>query len=114
VKKIGWILIDNMLDDEEIYTGVCIRFYNTAKGLAEQCALPCGKDDPLDYVITEIYDNREYFQLTCLTEGEVGNITCVLKRENGNHFVTGKEIKRMLLTDLYKVLIHLQPKINIV
>jgi hypothetical protein len=108
-----WMLIDNIQDDEKIYKGACFRFYNTEKSLAEQCALSCGKDDHLDYVVTEIYDNIEYFQLTCLTEGEVGNITCVLKRENGNYFVTGKEIKRILQTDLYKVLINTQPKIFI-
>jgi len=108
-----WRLIDSIQDDEKIYTGTCIRLYNTAKSFTEQCALPCGKDDALDYIVSEIYGNCDYFQLICLTEGEVGNITCVLKRENGNHFVTGKEIKRMLHTDLYKVLIHTEPKIVI-
>lgn len=111
--KMNWILVENLQDDEMVYKGSCVRFYNTAKSLAEQCALPCGKDGYLDYAISEVYDNREFYQLTCLTEGEIGNITCVLKRENGNHFVTGKEVKRMLQNDLYKVLINKQPKIVI-
>ncbi len=109
----NWMLIDNIQDDEKIYKGACIRFYNTAKSLEEQCALPCGRDDFLDYIVTEIYDNRKYFQFTCLTEGEVGNITCVLRRENGNRFIIGKEIKRMLQSNLYKIFIHTQPKIVI-
>lgn len=109
----GWMLIDNLQDDEKIYLGECIRFYNTEKSIEDRCALPCGKDDYLDYIVSEIYDNCEYFQLTCLTEGEGGNITCVLKRDNGGCFVTGKEIKRMLQTDLHKVLINTQPKIVI-
>lgn len=109
----GWVLIDEIKDDEKIYKGVGVRFYNTAKGLEEQCCLPCGKDGHLDYIVTQVYDNTEYFQLTCLSEGEIGNITCVLLRDNGNYFVTGKEIKRMLQTDLYKVLIHKHPMIVI-
>lgn len=40
-----WTLIDNLQDDYKIYTGACIRFYNTPKSFAERCSLPCGKDD---------------------------------------------------------------------
>jgi GrpB-like predicted nucleotidyltransferase (UPF0157 family) len=76
----GWILIDDIKDDEKIHKGACVRFYNTTKGLEEQCCLPCGKDGHLDYIVTQVYDNTEYFQLTCLSEGEVGSITCVLLR----------------------------------
>lgn len=108
-----WTLIDNLQDDNKIYTGVCIRFYNTPKSFAERCSLPCGKDNCIEYIMTEVYGNSEYFQLICLTGGEAGNISCVLRKENGNHFVTGKEIKRMLQTDLYKILINTQPKIVI-
>lgn len=109
----SWMLIEHLKDDDKIYIGACIRFYNTAKGITEQCVLPCGEDNPLDYIISAIYDNSEYYQLTCLTQGEGGNITCVLKRENGNYFVTGREIKRMLQTELYRVLIHKEPEIII-
>ena len=107
------MLIDNLQDNDHIFTGACIRFYNTAKCFEEQCALPCGIDDSLDYIITQVYGNSEYFQLTCLTKGEVGNITSVIKREDGKNYVTGKEIKRILQSDLYKVLINKQPKIVI-
>lgn len=108
----AWILIDYLKDDERIYKGTCIWFYDTDKGLAEHCALPVN-DIPLDYMITEAFGDGKHFQLTCLTEGEAGNITCVLKRENSTYFVTGKEIKRMLQTDLYKIFINKRPKIDI-
>jgi hypothetical protein len=109
----SWMLIENIKDNDKIFKGACIRFYNTAKSITEHRALPCGEDDPIDYIISAIYNNSEYYQLTCLTQGEGGNITCVLKRENGSYFVTGKEIKRMLQTDLYKVLIRKEPEIII-
>jgi len=59
----SWMLIENIKDEDKISTGACIRFYNTAKSIKEHCPLPCGKDDPLDYIISAIYDNSEYYQL---------------------------------------------------
>jgi hypothetical protein len=56
-----WMLIENLNDDDKIYKGACIRFYNTAKNLEEQCTLPCGKDDHLDYIISEVFGNDEYY-----------------------------------------------------
>lgn len=52
-----WMLIDNIQDDEKICKGACIRFYN-------QCALPCLKDEPLGYIVTEIYANSEISSLS--------------------------------------------------
>jgi len=49
--------IESIKDDDKIYAGTCIRFYNTEKSIAEQCVLPCREDNRLDYIISCVYGN---------------------------------------------------------
>ena len=100
--------IECLNDKDKIYSGAIIRFYNKDKAIAEDCCLCI---NPTDYIVSEIYSNHNYFQLTCLSKGEEGNILCVL--ESQQHYTLGKEIKRMLTSDLYEVLINFDPKIVI-
>jgi len=54
------------------------------------------KEDFYDYIVSFIYDNTDYLQLTCLTQGEGGNILCVLKTEPNSNYSLGRELKRMM------------------
>ncbi len=106
---IGWKQIEDLKDDDKIYSGALIRFYNKEKAIGEAASLPI---NPTDYIISEIYGNNDYLQLTCISQGEGGNIGSVLKSLNG-HYTLGAEIKRMLVSDLYQVLINFEAEIVI-
>jgi len=102
----SWKLIDELKDNDKIYKGTLIRFYDKEKAISEGVRLPI---QPIDYIISPVYANNDYFQLTCLSKGEEGNITCVLKAQDS--YILGIEIKRMLLSDYYRVLINNKPDI---
>jgi len=57
-------------DDTQIWSGTIVRVFGV-----NNC-----KEDFYDYIVSFIYDNTDYLQLTCLTQGEGGNILCVLKQ----------------------------------
>ncbi len=102
----SWRPIDELQDGDKIYAGALIRFYNTDKAVSEGAGLWV---EPTDYLVSSIYANTDYFQLTCLSKGEEGNITCVLGRQEG--YTLGREVKRMLCSDLYEVSINTEPEI---
>ena len=52
--------------------------------------------DYYEYLVSFIYDNDEHLQLVCLSQGEAGNIICILKKELPNHYALGKELKHMM------------------
>jgi len=84
-------------------------FYNTDKAFAEYATLPI---EPCDYVISEAFGDAEYFQLTCLSPGKEGLIGGTLKMQEP-YAIFGAELKRMLVSDLYKVMINFNPQITI-
>lgn len=104
----NWKLIDELHNDEKIHYGALIRFYNKDKAVTKCSNLPI---EPCDYIISPIYANDDYFQLICLSQGEEGSIGGILKRQE--YYVTGAEIKKMLVSDLYKILININPHISI-
>lgn len=91
-----WVPLKDIADDEKIWSGTIARIYD---GISRQ-------DHFYDYMVTFIYDNTEYLQLSCLSQGEGGNIICVLKREPGRNYSTGKELKRMLGSEGHSVYIN--------
>jgi len=105
----NWKAIEDVRDDDKIYRGAIIRFYNTDKALEEYAALPV---EPCDYVISEMHNDDEHFQLTCLSPGKEGLIDGTLKMQE-SYVVFGAELKRMLVSDLYKVMINFNPQITI-
>lgn len=102
----SWRLIEELKDDDKIYAGALIRFYNKDKAISDGAALWV---EPTDYIVSSIYANTDYFQLTCLSKGEEGNIVCVLERQAA--YTLGREVKRMLYSDLYEVSINTEPEI---
>ena len=101
-----WKAIEKLRDDDKIGCGALIRFYDTDKAVAEGVGLLV---EPMDYILSPIYGNSEYFQLVCLSAGEEGNIVCVLKCQG--RYTLGAEIKRMLVSGWYEVFINIEPKI---
>ena len=86
----NWIPISQLSDDTKIWSGIIVRLYNVGLNVSDK------SKDYYEYLISEIYGNYEYLQLTCISQGEAGNIICILKKDSPNHYSTGKELKRMM------------------
>lgn len=70
-----WISVLEIEDDTQIWTGTVVRVFT------EELNKDNLEGNFYDYIVSFIYDNNEYLQLTCLTQGEGGNIVCVLQTE---------------------------------
>ena len=77
-------------DEEKIWRGCQVRLYNVGLNVEDK------KDDFYDYLVSEIYGNAEYFQLTCISPYKAGNIICVIKKELPSQYALGRELKRMM------------------
>lgn len=86
----NWVPISQLSDDIKIWSGVIVRLYNIGLNVSDK------SKDYYEYLISEIYGNHEYLQLTCLSEGKAGNIICILKKDLPNQYVLSKELKRMM------------------
>lgn len=106
-----WINIKKIKDDDIFYTGVAIRLLPTKVGLAKHHYIP---KEGLLYVIAENAGDFSTLELVCLSIGEVGNVCCVLQKQEGKHYINGKEFKKMLMCDLQDVLICKSAKFQIV
>lgn len=84
-----WIPIHELDDNAKIWAGTLVRIDNLMFSPDETTYC-------YDDLVSFIYDNAEYLQLTCLTQGEAGNIMCVLKKDLPNHYALGSELKRMV------------------
>jgi hypothetical protein len=88
--------MEKINDRDEIWVGTKIRLYNVGLNVKDK------KDDYYDYLVSYIYDNNEYLQLTNLSQGEAGNIICVLQKELPNNYALGRTLKYMVgLEDSY-------------
>ena len=81
-----WIPLSKLDDNIKIWAGARIRLY----GINDNA------EDYYEYLVSFIYANSEYLQLVCLSQGEAGNIICVLKKDLPNHYALGKELKHMM------------------
>ena len=88
--KINWIPMSKLNDDEIIWSGRRVRLYNIGLNVADS------SDDFYEYLVSDIYGNDKYFQLTCLSQGKAGNVICVIQKELPNQYALGKELKRMM------------------
>ncbi|MGE6630409.1 hypothetical protein [Bacillus sp. NPDC077027] len=88
--KNDWISVSEVKDDTQIWAGTIVRVFR------EELNKDNSEDNFYDYIVSFIYDNTEYLQLTCLTQGEGGNIVCVLQTEPGSNYSLGRELKRMM------------------
>ncbi|MEH7726480.1 hypothetical protein V7448_10480, partial [Bacillus altitudinis] len=70
-----WISVQEVEDDTQIWAGTVVRVFK------EELNKDNLEGNFYDYIVSFIYDNNEYLQLTCLTQGEGGNIVCVLQTE---------------------------------
>ncbi|MDQ0360768.1 hypothetical protein [Breznakia pachnodae] len=98
LRKENWIPIKDISDDMIIWSGSKVRLFNVFEESKKE-------DTYLEYLVCYIYGNNDYLQLTCLSQGEAGNIICVIKKDKPNHYSTGKELKRMMDIDNSYVLV---------
>ncbi len=85
-----WIPLVNIKDEEEIWVGTRVRMYNVGLNVVDK------KDDYYEYLVSYIYDNEAYLQLTNLSQGKAGNIICVIEKDLPNHYALGKTLKHMV------------------
>lgn len=86
----GWKHLINISNDEKIWVGTKIRFFNIGLNVTDK------EHDYYDYLISYIYDNNDFLQLTNLSQGEAGNILCVIPKDKPNHYSLGKSLKEMV------------------
>ncbi len=76
-----WIPMEEIQDQEPIWAGTKIRIY---------------QEPPLEYLLSYIYGNSNELQLTCLTQGEAGNIGGVIAKDLPNHYALAQTLKTFL------------------
>ncbi len=86
----AWIPLIDIEDDGKIWAGTKVRLYNVGLNVKDKSL------DYFDYLVSYIYDNNDYLQLTNLSQGEAGNIICVIKKDSPNHYALGKSLKEMM------------------
>ena len=86
----NWIPLKNIKNGEKVWVGTKVRLYNVGLNVENK------QDDYYDYLVSFIYGNNEYLQLTNLSQGEAGNIICVLQKDLPNHYATAKTLKHMI------------------
>ena len=89
-KRLKWTPLSKLDDNIKIWAGAKIRLYDIGLNGVEK------SKDYYEYLISFIYDNSEYLQLVCLSQGKAGNIICVLKKDLPNHYSLGKELKHKM------------------
>ena len=100
----GWITVQEVEDDTQIWAGTVVRVFT------EELNKDNLEGNFYDYIVSFIYDNNEYLQLTCLTQGEGGNIVCVLQTEPNSNYSLGKELKRMMDDGTNSVFVKFSPE----
>ncbi|MGE6505251.1 hypothetical protein [Bacillus cereus] len=80
--------LSNVDDDEEIWAGARVRLYNVDMNREE--------NNFYEYIISYIYDNTNYLQLTNLTTGKAGYIICVIEKELPNNYALGRTLKQRI------------------
>lgn len=86
----GWKHLINISNDEKIWVGTKIRLFNVGLNVTDK------EHNYYDYLISYIYDNNDFLQLTNLSQGEAGNILCVIPIDKPNHYSLGKSLKEMV------------------
>ncbi|MGM1047780.1 hypothetical protein SAMN05661091_2930 [Paenibacillus uliginis N3/975] len=95
-----WIPLINIEDDRKIWVGTKVRLYNVGLNVKDKSL------DYYDYLVSNIYDNNDYLQLTNLSKGEAGNIICVIKKDSLHHYALGKSLKEMMESENTYVLLE--------
>jgi hypothetical protein len=90
VEKNQWIPLENINDDGKIWVGTRVRLYDVGLNVSDK------KDDYYEYLVSFIYGNDVYLQLTNLSQGEAGNIIFVIEKDLPNQFALGKTLKDMM------------------
>jgi hypothetical protein len=100
VEASKWIPVANIEDDSKIWAGTRVRLFNAGLMVKDK------QTDYYDYLVSYIYANDDYLQLTNLSKGEAGNIICVIQKDKPNHYALGKTLKDMIGTENSYVLME--------
>jgi len=91
-----------LTDRDDLTIGLIIRLEGGASSLPQGLRF-------YDYIVSFIYDNNDFLQLTCLAQGEGGNIICILQREPNTNYSLGIELKRMMDDGTNLVFVNFSP-----
>lgn len=98
--KNDWIPVREISEETQIWSGTIVRVFGVNNSEKEF----------YDYIVSFIYDNNDYLQLTCLSQGEGGNIICVLQTEPSSNYSLGRELKRMMDDGTDSVFVNFNPE----
>lgn len=98
-----WIPIRKISDETQIWAGTVVRVFG----------MNTNKEEFYDYIVSYIFDNTDYLQLTCLAKGEGGNIISVLQTEPNSNYSLGRELKRMMDDGENPSFVHFSPECTI-
>lgn len=90
MEKSEWIPLKAISDDCKIWAGTRVRLHNVGLNVVDK------NNDYYEYLVSFIYGNAVYLQLTNLSQGEAGNIICVIEKDLPNHYSLGKTLKHMM------------------
>ncbi|MDM5278194.1 hypothetical protein QUF95_12410 [Paenibacillus silvae] len=103
-----WIPIDHIQDQEPIWAGTRIRMFEFSPNGVEQNEQKQNKaersEQYMEYLLSYIHGNSDELQLTCLTQGEAGNIGAVVSKDLPNHYTLAQTLKAMLAGTYSEVL----------
>ncbi|MDR3060712.1 MAG: hypothetical protein LBU57_01200 [Dysgonamonadaceae bacterium] len=105
-----WIPIKDIKDDDKFYRGTAFKLLPTEAGKKIGHSY---SEEGLEYIMFPFVGESEYMSLICLSVGEAGNTICNMKMAD-KWFVEGREIKRMLLSDLDEVFINPDARYQVV
>ncbi|QGG58600.1 hypothetical protein GE073_04915 [Paenibacillus sp. B01] len=77
-------------DNQIIWAGTRVRLYGIGLNVVHK------SDDFNEYLVSYIYDNDDNLQLTNLSQGEAGNIICIIKKDKPNHYSKASALKLVM------------------
>ena len=103
----SWISIYILKDNDKISKGVAFKLLPTPEGTIAHNYIP---EEGLYYILVDL--PGDHMCLSCISDGEQGNTMSYLKKDS-DCYITGKEIKRILLDKTQLVLINMTPKYSV-
>ncbi|WP_172198718.1 hypothetical protein [Saccharibacillus qingshengii] len=85
-----WVPLEKLQDMDPIWAGTTVRLYGVGLHVTDK------SEDYYDYLVSYIYDNNEYLQLTNLSPGKAGNIICVIQMDQPHYYARAGNLKERI------------------
>lgn len=89
----GWMPLAQLEDTQIVWAGARVRLYDVGLNVASRA------EDYYEYLVSYLYGNEAFLQLTNLSDGEAGNVLCVVEKDAPHHYCLGKSLKSAVGTE---------------